>query len=92
MARKKNKPLTTKLLSNLVALNQKLDPRLWQTTPCKPDDDCWCTVVVPVVPGKTADELANSDDWIIPSGSISKSIAEFLVTAHNSMLQVAEDE
>lgn len=55
----------------------------WKTEECG-TTDCWCRMIVPVNPD-------DKDDFIIPSGSINKEIAEHIVSLHNANLKAQID-
>ena len=51
----------------------------WKTEECG-TADCWCRLIVPVDPD-------DKDDFVIPSGSVSREIAEHIVKLHNDDLE-----
>ncbi len=55
----------------------------WKSEPCW-QEKCWCAVVTPADP--ILDE-EGGEYWIIPAGSVSKEMAEHIVSLHNRSLE-----
>ena len=56
----------------------------WIATPCFVGESCWCNTITtetPIIFGLDDDELK-----IVPSGTISKQLAEHIVKVHNQSL------
>lgn len=55
----------------------------WKTIPCFSGDECWCRLIqcVDIPDGEDPDDYTLNN-----SGSISKDIAEMIVSEHNIML------
>ena len=55
----------------------------WIATPCFVGESCWCNIITPETPiiFGLDDELK-----IVPSGTISKQLAEHIVKVHNQSL------
>jgi len=52
----------------------------WKTEICHTGKGCWCRLVVPI-------GSSDKEDYIIPSGSVSKREAEHIVKAHNEYIK-----
>ena len=57
----------------------------WIATPCFVGESCWCNINTPETP--IIFGLDDDDELkIVPSGSISKQLAEHIVKVHNQSL------
>ena len=67
-----------------VDYNERLKKLLnskWYVQPCFTGESCWCRVI-------TTDVNDDSNDTcVVPSGSINKEIAEYIVALHNKSLE-----
>jgi hypothetical protein len=53
--------------------------RRWLTGLCNTGEACWCRVI-------SVENPVDTDDYVIPSGSIPKAVAEHVVQLHNASL------